>query len=253
MIKKNVLLVGASSGLGFDLLKNFIREDYSVFVLTKNLKRLKNNLKKNNLKGNFNFHSLDLSEIKNIKKTIFKVKKFFKNKIDIVIHVAGGGLGIKNFDAKYEDLIKVLNLNLLGLIEINKEIIPIMKKKRKGVIVHLSSIASFEAVGSLSYNISKTALNSYVRTMGRYLAKYNIILTGIAPGGFIAEDNAMHRLKNKNPKAYKNFINQRIPRKKMGKTDEIIPLINFLTSDKSGMMSGCIIPIDGGEGKFYQI
>ena len=39
----------------------------------------------------------------------------------------------------------------------------------------------------------------------------------------------------------------------MGITSEIVPLINFLSSDMSGMMSGCIVPIDGGEGKFYQI
>ena len=37
----------------------------------------------------------------------------------------------------------------------------------------------------------------------------------------------------------------------MGKSEEIIPLINFLCSEFSGMMSGCIIPIDGAEGKFY--
>jgi len=253
MTKKNILLVGASSGLGFDLLKNFINEGHKVFILTKNINRLKNNLKKNNIKKNFDFSSLDLSKIRNIKKTMPKVKKYFKNKIDTVVHTAGGGLGIKDIDAKYDDLIKVLNLNILGLIEINKLVIPLMKIKKKGVIIHLSSIASFEAVGSLSYNISKAALNSYVRTMGRHLASYNIVLTGIAPGGFIADDNAMHRLKNKNPKAYKNFIQNRIPRKKMGITSEIVPLINFLSSDMSGMMSGCIVPIDGGEGKFYQI
>ena len=168
-----------------------------------------------------------------------------------MIHVSGGGLGVKEVDPQYEKLIKVMNLNILSLIEINKLIIPLMKKKRNGVIVHISSIAAFEAVGSLSYNLSKAALNSYVRTMGRYLAKYNIVLTGIAPGGFIVQDNAMYRLKKKNIKVYKDFIKNRIPRGKMGKSEEIIPLINFLCSEFSGMMSGCIIPIDGAEGKFY--
>ncbi len=251
MTKKNILIVGGSSGLGFELIKEYNYQGHKVFLLTKNIKNLKKNLKTSEIKKNFNYSYLDLSSIKDIKKQIQKVKRYFKNTIHNVIHVSGGGLGVKEIDPKYEKLIKVMNLNILSLIEINKLIIPLMKKKRSGVIVHISSIAAFEAVGSLSYNISKSALNSYVRTMGRYLAKYNVVLTGIAPGGFIAQDNAMHRLKKKNIKIYKDFIKYRIPRGKMGKTEEIIPLINFLCSEFSGMMSGCIIPIDAAEGKFY--
>jgi 3-oxoacyl-[acyl-carrier protein] reductase len=106
-------------------------------------------------------------------------------------------------------------------------------------------------VGSLGYNIAKASLHAYVKTLGRDLAKNNIVLSGIAPGGFISKDNAMDRLKNKNIKAYKNFIKERLPRGKMGKTSEIIPLIKFLCSENSGMMSGCLIPIDGGESKNY--
>ena len=160
-------------------------------------------------------------------------------------------MGLKEFDIKYTDLLKVFNLNILSQMEINKKIIPLMKKRKKGIIIHISSIAAFEAVGSLAYNISKAALNVYVRTMGRELAKFGIVLTGIAPGGFIAKDNAMYRLKSKNNKVYAKFISNRLPRKKIGNLKEIIPLIDFLASDYSGMMTGCIAPIDGGEGRFY--
>ena len=67
----------------------------------------------------------------------------------------------------------------------------------------------------------------------------------------ITKDNAMDRLKIKNNKAYKKFIKERLPRKKMGNTNEIIPLVKFLCSENSGMMSGCLVPIDGGESKSY--
>ena len=159
---------------------------------------------------------------------------------------------MKSIQPKYKDLVKVLNLNILSLIEINKNLMPSMIKNKKGKIIHLSSIAAYEAVGSLAYNISKSALNSYVKTMGRYLAKYNVVLSGIALGGFISKNNAMYRLKNKNKKDYLKFINQRLPRKKMGTVDEILPLIDFLSSDKSGMMCGSVILADAAESKFIQ-
>ena len=93
-------------------------------------------------------------------------------------------------------------------------------------------------------------MNAYVKTLGRDLASKNIVVTGIAPG-FITKDNAMDRLKTKNNKAYKKFIKERLPRRKMGNTNEIIPLVKFLCSENSGMMSGCLVPIDGGESKSY--
>ena len=137
------------------------------------------------------------------------------------------------------------------VIELNRLIIPSMAKRKNGKIIHVGSIASNEAVGSLGYNIAKASLNAYVKTLGRDLASKNIVVTGIAPGGFITKDNAMDRLKIKNNKAYKKFIKERLPRKKMGNTNEIIPLVKFLCSENSGMMSGCLVPIDGGESKSY--
>ena len=171
MIKKNILIVGGSSGLGFELIREYNNQGHKVFLLTKNILNLKKNLKNSKIKKNFDYSYIDLSSIKDIKKNIQKVKRYFNNTIHNVIHVSGGGLGVKEVDPQYEKLIKVMNLNILSLIEINKLIIPLMKKKRNGVIVHISSIAAFEAVGSLSYNLSKAALNSYVRTMGEIFSK----------------------------------------------------------------------------------
>ena len=89
--------------------------------------------------------------------------------------------------------------------------------------------------------------------MGRELYKENVIITGILPGGFIAPGNAMERLKSKNIKEYKRFIKNRLPRKLMGHFNEILPILLFLCSKHSSMMGGCLVPIDAGEGKVYQI
>ena len=50
--------------------------------------------------------------------------------------MGGGGLGVKEVDPQYEKLIKVMNLNILSLIEINKLIIPLMKKKKWSYCSH---------------------------------------------------------------------------------------------------------------------
>ena len=132
-------------------------------------------------------------------------------------------------------------------------IVLIFQKSKHLKLVHVGSIASYEAVGSVGYNTSKSALSAYVRSLGRELYSKNVVVTGIMPGGFVAPNNAMHRLKNKNLKVYNRFIRDRLPRKKMGTVDEILPMLLFLCSDLSSMMGGCMIPIDAGEGKSYLI
>ena len=52
---------------------------------------------------------------------------------------------------------------------------------------------------------------------------------------------------------YNKFIKERLPRKKMGNVNEILPMLLFLCSKYSSMMGGCMVPIDAGEGKNYLI
>ena len=67
----------------------------------------------------------------------------------------------------------------------------------------------------------------------------------------MAPDNSMERLRKNNPEAYKKFIQERLPRKKMGTAEEIVPLVLWLCSPSASMMAACCVPIDGGEGLSY--
>lgn len=251
MKNKNIVITGASQGLGYDLSRIFSKEGSRLFLISSNKKKLIH-LKKNCFyKNKHKFFDHDLSDPKKISILTNEIKIFFKNKIDVVIHSAGGGLGLKAVDINNQDLLKVMNINILSSIEFNSQILPLMQKRKKGNIVHIGSIAANEAVGSLSYNIAKSILKTYVRTAGNQMAKYNIIITGVSPGGFISKNNAMARLKKKNLYDYQKFIKERLPRGVMGKTSELIPLIKFLCSDMAGMASGCMLTMDGGEGKSY--
>jgi 3-oxoacyl-[acyl-carrier protein] reductase len=153
---------------------------------------------KNSLKNPTNHISIKVDLLSNnkIKIAIKKAKKFLKE-IDIVLHVAGGGFGLKEKLIKDKDLKTLLQINIGAAAEINRLVI---KSKTTGHIlklIHIGSIASYEAVGSVGYNVAKSALAAYVRSLGRELYKNKVIVTGILPGGFIAPGNAMERLRKK--------------------------------------------------------
>lgn len=244
---KKILVTGASRGLGAEVAKHFIKNNNQVALLARTESDLNKITKKT--KNNI-ILSVDLLDVNQINDSVNKAINFL-GEIDVVIHAAGGGIGLKNPFLSYEEIMILFKLNVASAIEINKMIIKLMKIQKRGNIVHVGSIASSEAVGSVGYNTVKAALSSYVRSVGKELYKYNIIATGILPGGFISPGNAMWRLQKKNLEAYENFISERLPRKKMGKVFEIIPLIELLSSSEASMMGGCMVPIDAGEGRAY--
>ncbi len=248
MIKDRVILItGASQGLGYEAAKHFSALGARLILMSRQEEKL-NQLNKE-LGGKHLVLAADLCDSKLAVKAIEKHLSAWP--IACVLHTAGGGLGLREPLISEEDLLKLFQVNLSGSVAINKLLAEFFKSKGSGNIVHVGSIASSEGVGSVGYNTVKAALAAYVRSLGRELAGSGIIVTGLLPGGFSAKDNAMERLKVNNPTAYADFINNRLPRKVMGTAAELMPLIEFLCSPAAGMMCGCLVPIDGAEGRGY--
>ena len=171
--------------------------------------------------------------------------------VDAVIHCAGGGLGLRHPMLNSYELYKLFMVNVGGQAEVNRMVLPNMIERKSGYICHVCSIASGEAIGSVGYNTVKAALAAYVRSLGREMATHGIVVSGIAPGAFQCEGNAMERLQANAPIVHRDFIENRLPRGRMGDAKELIPLIRLLTSPAGSMMGGCVVPIDAGEGRYY--
>ena len=248
---KKIIITGASRGLGAVVCEVLASKGAKIVMLSRSIKDM--NILKNKLKNPENHICIEVDFLKKkeLDLAIHKAQKFLKQ-IDIVLHIAGGGLGLKDPLIKNQDINKLLQVNLLAAIEINRIVVNNKKKNKNLKLIHVGSISSYESTGSVGYNIAKSALAAYVRSLGRELYGKNIIVTGMLPGGFIARGNAMQRFKSKNTKDYKKFIKNRLPRKFMGHVNEILPMLLFLCSKHASMMGGCLVPIDAGEGKSYQ-
>ena len=181
----------------------------------------------------------DLTDPLQTAKTVQKAREFLKG-IDVVVHAAGGGLGLRDPLLSSGDLYKLFALNIGAAAEINRLVCPEMAKNKKGNLVHICSIASSEATGSVGYNTVKASLAAYVRSLGREMAEQGVVVTGILPGGFYAPENSWRRLESKNPDAVAKFVSDRLPRKFLGRAEEIVPLVLFLCSDAAsdGRLSG---------------
>ena len=250
MKDKRILITGASKGLGAVAAVAFAGRGARVVLLARSEGRLE--AVRQSCRGPERHLSIsvDLLDMDGIHSVITQAREFLGG-IDVVLHAAGGGLGLKDDLLTQGDLSKLFTLNLGAAAEINRLVAPEMKERRSGNLVHVGSIASSEGVGSVGYNTVKAALAAYVRSLGRELNRFNVIATGILPGGFISPGNSMARLQEVNPEAYQKFIEERLPRKVMGDASELIPMLALLCSEDASMMGGCLVPIDAGEGRAY--
>lgn len=247
---KKIIITGASRGLGSECARHLSDLGAKLVLISRSshdLKGVRLNLKQPEAHLCI---ETDLQRVGGIEAGVNRALDFLKG-VDVVLHVAGGGLGLREELVSLDELIKLFVLNVGAAVEINRIVVPHMRSRGKGNLVHVGSIASSEAVGSVGYNTVKAALAGYVRSIGRELAGSGIIATGISPGGFHAPGNAMDRLKAVKPQVYEAFVNDRLPRKYMGEAFELLPMIALLCSEHASMMAGCMVPIDAAEGRSY--
>ena len=171
--------------------------------------------------------------------------------IDVILHALGGGYGFRDALLSRQQFSILHDVNLGIGAELNRLLVPAMIESGGGRIVHVGSIASGEAVGSVGYNTVKAALAAYVRSLGREIAGQGVVVSAVLPGAFFGPENAFWRLEARSPDVVKDFVERRLPRRMVGEAGEIVPLIFLLAGPDASMMAGSCVPIDAGEGVAY--
>jgi len=249
---KRILITGASRGLGSVCARAFAEQGAKLVLMARSKEALEEVRCSCSRAADHLAIAVDLTDGAAVEKAVRDASAFL-DQIDVVLHVAGGGLGLREPLISSVDMLKLFSLNVAAAVEINRLVAPVMIERGRGNLVHVGSVASTEAVASVGYNTVKAGLAAYVRSLGNHLAAHGVVVTGILPGGFDAPGNSWQRLKANRPEVVDRFIAERLPRGRLAEAEELVPLIAFLCSDAAGMMGGCLVPIDAGEGKTYAV
>jgi short-subunit dehydrogenase len=182
---KNVVLTGASSGIGYQMAKDLAREGANLVLLARRkniLDDLAAELKKTNSDQKIIALYCDITSRESVNNAFKSAKKEFEQ-INIIIMNAGASyrMSIEEFNA--DKIERTINTNLTGTINCLNEVIPEFIKNKKGVIVGISSLA--EARGfpkSAAYCSSKAAVSIFLESIRIELKKYNVKVITVKPG-----------------------------------------------------------------------
>ena len=176
-MKKTILITGGSDGLG-KTLAEYLSKENNVIIIATNEEKLKKVAENNNC----TYKVCDVSDYKLVENTINEIIEEH-NKIDVLINNAGLWIQ-EELDINDSDRIKsVIEVNLLGTINVSKAVIPNMKQNKDGVIININSQAGINHKAERTvYNASKWGVTGFTKSLQDELAKYGIRVTDVLPG-----------------------------------------------------------------------
>lgn len=208
---------------------------------------------------------VDVTDFDDCKKAVEKVVQEF-GKVDILVNIAAA---IERNYAKWHEtdseiFDKIIKVNVYGLFNVCKAVIPHMIKNKGGRIINFSSMWS-KAIQprAITYSASKAFVNAVTQGLALELAEYDITVNAIAPGTVVHPDPSMRtiithffeaRAKRKNislEEAIRQVEQEHIPLKRRQEPWEFGEIVAYLASDKAKNITGQVISIDGGAGIFY--
>ena len=164
--------------------------------------------------------------------------------IDILVNNAGITQPLKIMDISHENYDAVMDVNLLGTLNMSQSVIPHMRERKMGKLINMSSVSAQRGGGIFGgphYSAAKAGILGLTKAMARELAPDGIRSNAICPG-FIATDITAGKLTAE----MMNMILEGIPMGRAGEASDVAGCALFLASDLSAYVTGAEVDVNGG-------
>jgi NAD(P)-dependent dehydrogenase (short-subunit alcohol dehydrogenase family) len=182
-VEKVALVTGSSSGIGFETALLLSKSGFHTYASMRNLEKSKNITEIVNTENlPLRVIQLDVNDDISVKNVINKIIAE-NGRIDVLINNAGYGLFSPIEDITLDQVKEQFETNFFGVVRLVKEVLPVMRKQRNGIIVNVSSGAGRVAIPvSSAYVATKFALEELSESMRYELKEFGINIIIIEPG-----------------------------------------------------------------------
>ena len=238
---KFCIVTGAGKGIGKAIAERFVKEQAAgVAILEWDLALAEATAKELDPTGKKVIAiKCNVADSDMVKEAIDQVVAAF-GRIDVLVNNAGitrDRIFHKMTDSEWHS---VIDVNLNGVFNTCKYVVPMMREQESGAIVNISSTSLMGNPGQANYAATKAALQGFTRTLGKELARKNVRMNCVAPAYVdtemmraIGEDLLAARIKG-------------TPAQRMADPDEIASVVEFLCTDDSSWVTGQTIFASGG-------
>jgi NAD(P)-dependent dehydrogenase (short-subunit alcohol dehydrogenase family) len=251
------LVTGASSGLGAQFAKTLAKAGAAVVLASRRIDKLKAlraeiEASIDNSSGSAHVVALDVTDTVSIKSAVAHAETEV-GPIDILVNNSGVSTTQPISDVMEEDYDFIFNTNTRGAFFVAQEVGKRMLARAKGAapgtytggrIVNIASMAGLKVLPQIGvYCMSKAAVVHMTKAMAVEWGKYGINVNAICPGYIDTEINHHHWQTSQGQK-----LVQMLPRKRVGKPEDLDALLVMLCARESHFVNGAVIAADDGFG-----
>jgi NAD(P)-dependent dehydrogenase (short-subunit alcohol dehydrogenase family) len=245
---KGVIVTGGASGIGKATVRRFLEEGAKVAIFDRSEEMGKKTVRELGRKGlRPILVTGDVTKASDVKRMVKEARNRLGS-IDILFNNAGILVEGTVLDVSEENWDRIMDTNVKGVFLMSKEVVPIMLKQGKGVIVNNASCSGL--VGdrnAIAYNTSKGAVVLMTKCLALDYSLKNIRVNCVCPGEI---DTPMFRQEAKSRglpiEEYRKQLCEYHPIGRLGKPDEVANAVLFLASDEAGFITGTAFSVDGG-------
>ncbi len=247
------IVAGASQGLGKATAKALAAEGARVVICSRNAAALEAAASeiRQDVSGTVLAVRCDVTQSGDVTSLVRTVSEKW-GPAEILVSNAGGPPTGLFEDLSIDRWRSAIELNLLSTVGLCQAIVPDMRKRKWGRIVHIASIAAKQPIpGLMLSNAARAGVLGFAKTLADELAGDMITVNSVCPGYTrterlveLAKSNA-DRESVTEEEVYRRW-EETIPMKRLGRPEELGALIAFLCSNQAGYITGCAIQVDGG-------
>ena len=246
---KVAIITGASKGIGEGIARTFVRYGAKAVLAARGEKVLQMAEELRSQGYEAIGVQTDVSDEKSVEHLVQTAISAYGT-VDVLVNNAGI-CTLEDFGAS-DNVIRDrhIDINIKGVWNVTKAVLPYMKEKRDGRIVVMSSVTGYMVAdpGEAAYAMTKAALIGFTRAMAREAADYNIRVNAICPG-YVRTPLVEGMAAQSDPECPERAIQaiaDAVPLKRLARPEEVGELAAFLASDESSYITGTQIVIDGG-------
>ncbi|UII34669.1 3-oxoacyl-ACP reductase FabG [Fulvivirga ulvae] len=237
---KVIVITGGASGIGKSAVSRFLRDGATVVIWDVNEEQGKTTLSEVRSNGSIaDFMKVNTTNPEEVEQaTLATIQKF--GQIDVLINNAGITRDATIKKITYNEWQQVIDVNLTGVFNCTRSVIPQMIDKGYGRIINTSSVVGlYGNFGQVNYAATKSGVIGMTKTLAKELGKHNITVNAVAPG-FIATE-----MVKTIPEKVINLMIDKTPLKRLGTPEDVANTYAFLASDEAAFISGAVISVDG--------
>ena len=238
---RNVLVTGASRGIGLAIARKLAAAGYNVIgVARRESDEFKDAVRELGDVGGLHFKAFDLSEIDAIPAFVKMLREEFGAIYGLVNNAGIGteGLLATMHNTEIEALVR---LNITSPMALTKYVVRQMMADGAGRIINMSSIIATTGYNGLSvYGASKAAASGFTRSLAREVGKLGITVNAVAPG-FVDTELTRGLSDDQRKRIAGRSALRRLP-----ETDDVARMVEYLLGDGGRNITGSVLTIDAG-------